>query len=58
MTPVAYMFERKGVVRVTPSAESGATFDGLFETALEGGAEDVAEVEGEGETVWEVSCLC
>lgn len=55
MTPVAYLFERKGVVRVTPVAESAATFDSLFETALEGGAEDVRVVEDEDEVIWEVS---
>lgn len=55
MTTVAYLFERKGVVRVTPTTEGGATFDTLFDTALDGGAEDVREVEEEEGTQWEVS---
>lgn len=50
------MFERKGVLRVTPvEGQEGATFDSLFEAALEGGVEDVREVEGEEGTLWEVS---
>lgn len=52
------MFERKGVVRVAPvEGQEGATFDALFEAALEGGAEDVREVETEDGTLWEVSLV-
>jgi hypothetical protein len=34
---------------------SDATFDSYFEAALDGGAEDVREVETEDGIVWEVS---
>ncbi|BEJ17193.1 hypothetical protein CspHIS471_0605940 [Cutaneotrichosporon sp. HIS471] len=55
VSPVGFMFERRGVVRVTPiEGQVDATFDNLFEAALEGGAEDVAEVEGEDGMVWEI----
>lgn len=55
VSPVGFMFERKGVLRVAPiEGQEDATFDNLFEAALEGGAEDVREVEGEDGTLWEV----
>ncbi|KAL1413359.1 hypothetical protein Q8F55_001119 [Vanrija albida] len=50
---VNFLFERKGLLRVQPLP--GATFDALFEAAVDGGAEDVREAEGEDEEpVWEV----
>lgn len=50
------MFEKKGLVVVGPaSTDSGASFDGLFELAVDGGAEDVKEFEGEDGVEWEVS---
>lgn len=56
VSAVGFLFERKGVVRVAPIEEQeGATFDALFEAALEGGAEDVREVESEDGMLWEVS---
>lgn len=58
VSAVGFMFERKGVVRVAPvEGQEGATFDALFEAALEGGAEDVREVETEDGTLWEVSLV-
>jgi translational activator of cytochrome c oxidase 1 len=39
MAPVAYMFSRKG--RINLSLREGATFEDLWEAAVEGGAEDV-----------------
>lgn len=47
------MFERKGIIRLQP--QEGATFDALFETAVDGGAEDVREVDAEEGTLWEAS---
>ena len=55
VSPVAFLFERKGLVRVQPAEGSSATFDSYFEAALEGGAEDVREVETEDGMMWEVS---
>ncbi|WOO77245.1 putative transcriptional regulatory protein [Vanrija pseudolonga] len=56
VSAVSFLFERKGLVRVQPLP--GASFDALFETAVEGGAEDVREAEvdeeGKDEPVWEV----
>ncbi|GMK57548.1 hypothetical protein CspeluHIS016_0403820 [Cutaneotrichosporon spelunceum] len=55
ISPVGFMFERKGVVRLSPiEGQEDATFDNLFEAALEGGAEDVASVEGEDGMMWEI----
>jgi transcriptional/translational regulatory protein YebC/TACO1 len=47
------MFEKKGLVIIDP-VKSKKTFDELFEVALEGGAEDVREVEGDDGPEWEV----
>lgn len=48
------MFERKGIIRLSPQGK--ATFDSLFDAAVEAGAEDVQELEPEdGEVVWEVT---
>lgn len=48
------MFERKGVIRLSPQGDK-ATFDSLFDAAVEAGAEDVAELDAEdGEGHWEV----
>lgn len=56
VSPIGFLFERKGIVRVAPiEGQEAATFDALFEAALEGGAEDVREVETEDGTLWEVS---
>lgn len=49
------MFERKGVIRLSPQGD-GATFDGLFDAAVEAGAEDVQELDAaEGDGHWEVT---
>ncbi|ORY35749.1 transcriptional regulator-domain-containing protein [Naematelia encephala] len=52
-TPVAYLFDKKGLIVVTPTSDEGS-FDELFEVAVEGGAEDVQEIEGDSGPVWEV----
>lgn len=55
VAPVAFMFERKGVIRLSPQEGSKATFDSLFDAAAEAGAEDVKELDPEeGEGHWEV----
>lgn len=55
VAPVAFMFERKGVIRLSPQEGSKATFDSLFDAAVEAGAEDVKELDPEdGEGHWEV----
>jgi transcriptional/translational regulatory protein YebC/TACO1 len=45
MSPVAFQFERKGIIRVTPSTQTTATQDELFEklfaVVVDAGAEDV-----------------
>jgi transcriptional/translational regulatory protein YebC/TACO1 len=55
LTPVAFLFEHKAQVRMQAAEGSDATFDSYFEAALDGGAEDVREVETEDGIVWEVS---
>lgn len=52
LAPVAFLFAKKGLVSVTPTSDK--TFDDLFELAIEGGAEDVRQVEGDIGAVWEV----
>lgn len=52
IAPVAYLFEKKGVIVV--SAAAGRGFDELFEVAVEAGAEDVREVEDEDGMLYEV----
>jgi transcriptional/translational regulatory protein YebC/TACO1 len=47
------MFEKKGLIVVDP-AKSTKSFDELFDVALEGGAEDVKEAEGDDGPEWEV----
>jgi len=47
------MFEKKGLIVVDPS-KSTKSFDELFDVALEGGAEDVKEAEGDDGAEWEV----
>ena len=54
IAPVAFMFEKKGLIVVEPVREAGASFDNLFELAVEGGAEDVKEVDGDEGIEWEV----
>ena len=53
IAPVAFMFEKKGLIIIDP-AKSAKSFDELFEVALEGGAEDVKEAEGDDGPEWEV----
>ncbi len=48
------MFDKKGLITIDPS-KSNKTFDELFDVAVEAGAEDVQEVEGEEGTEWTVS---
>ncbi len=52
------MFERKGLISIKPpsSMSEGADggFDDLSEKAVEGGAEDVEEVDDDDEKSWEV----
>ncbi|KGB76367.1 mitochondrial protein [Cryptococcus deuterogattii 99/473] len=45
-SPVAFLFEKKGSITLTPNGE-GAGYEHLFDLAVEAGAEDVREVEGE-----------
>lgn len=54
IAPVAFMFEKKGLIVVEPVREAGASFDNLFELAVEGGAEDVKEVDGDEGIEWEI----
>ena len=53
MAPVSFMFEKKGLVTIDPS-RSNISFDELFEAAVEAGAEDIQEIEGEEGTEWAV----
>ncbi|ORX38419.1 transcriptional regulator TACO1-like protein [Kockovaella imperatae] len=53
ITPVGFMFERKGSIIVQPATPQ-SDFDALFELVLEEGADDVKEVEGEESLEWEV----
>lgn len=57
VAPVMFMFERKGVIRLSPlGGGGGATFDTLFDAAVEAGAEDVQELDPEdGDGHWEVT---
>lgn len=55
MSPVGFLFERKGSITVAPTTSSSKTFDDLFELAAENGAEDVEDVSSDGQTIWEVS---
>ena len=48
------MFEKKGVIVLTPKPESDKQFDDVFDLALEYGAEDVQEGESEDGKEWEV----
>ncbi|WWD19186.1 hypothetical protein CI109_103644 [Kwoniella shandongensis] len=45
-SPVAFLFERKGLITLAPNSPE-ANYEHLFEIAVEGGAEDVREIEGE-----------
>lgn len=45
-SPVAFLFEKKGSITLTSNGE-GAGYEHLFDLAVEAGAEDVREVEGE-----------
>ncbi|WVQ80162.1 hypothetical protein IAT38_002267 [Cryptococcus sp. DSM 104549] len=56
VSPVAFMFEKKGMVTLFPNG-SAAGFEHLFDLAVDAGAEDVREAEGddgEGSVVFEV----
>ena len=58
MTPVAFIFHKKGLITVNATAaDSSASFDHLFELGLEGGAEDVKEVETDEGMEWEVKAV-
>nr|XP_018261599.1 mitochondrial protein [Kwoniella dejecticola CBS 10117]OBR83757.1 mitochondrial protein [Kwoniella dejecticola CBS 10117] len=49
-SPVLFMFNKQGLITLRPETGSKeANFDHLFEIAVEGGAEDVREVESESE---------
>ncbi|WVF67552.1 hypothetical protein IAT40_002309 [Kwoniella sp. CBS 6097] len=56
-SPVLFMFEKKGLITLTPSKESTqAGFEHLFDIAVENGAEDVREVTNdEGGLEYEIS---
>jgi transcriptional/translational regulatory protein YebC/TACO1 len=41
--PVAFMFARKGRIRLVP--KEGSSWEDVWETAVDGGAEDVSEAE-------------
>ncbi|KAL0247277.1 hypothetical protein I308_104313 [Cryptococcus tetragattii IND107] len=45
-SPVAFLFEKKGSITLTPNGEE-AGYEHLFDLAVEAGAEDVKEMEGE-----------
>jgi transcriptional/translational regulatory protein YebC/TACO1 len=60
VAPVAYLFDKKGLIQISPTGATGATgagrtFDDLFDLAVEAGAEDVREIESDQEVLWEVS---
>ena len=42
-TPTAFLFQKKGIIQAMPPADK--SFDDLWEAAVEGGAEDVSQVE-------------
>ncbi|WWC90479.1 uncharacterized protein L201_005415 [Kwoniella dendrophila CBS 6074] len=47
-SPVLFMFDKQGLITLKPESESKeASFDHLFDIAVENGAEDVREVESE-----------
>lgn len=63
MSPTAFLFERKGVIKLSldPGTDRETAFDTLFEVAVEAGAEDVKVVlptEDDHDQVggFEVSC--
>jgi transcriptional/translational regulatory protein YebC/TACO1 len=47
MTPVGFMFERKGLISLELNQGGGTEFDELYETAVEEGAEDVIDTAGQ-----------
>lgn len=51
ISSVGFLFERKGIIVIQPNVDG---FDDLFEVAVEHGAEDVREAEGEDGAIWEV----
>lgn len=56
MAPVSFLFEKKGVIVLSPISSSAAiTFDEVFEAAVEAGAEDVKENQDEDGYTFEVS---
>jgi transcriptional/translational regulatory protein YebC/TACO1 len=58
VAPVAFMFEKKGLIVVNPALPGGGVdYDGLLDIAVEGGAEDVREMEGDEGTEFEVSSI-
>jgi transcriptional/translational regulatory protein YebC/TACO1 len=46
-TATAFLFQRKGIIQVV--LPNDRLFDDLWEAAVEGGAEDVSQVEGSEE---------
>jgi len=42
-TPTAFLFQKKGIIQVVLPTDK--SFDDLWEAAVEGGAEDVTQVE-------------
>ena len=52
VSPVSFLFERKGLIRVERSQTT--SFDSLFELVLDAGADDVIEFDGEEGPEWEV----
>lgn len=49
-SPVAFLFEKKGSITLTPNGGE-AGYEHLFDLAVEAGAEDVKEAEGEDGSV-------
>ncbi|GFZ50883.1 hypothetical protein JCM24511_08641 [Saitozyma sp. JCM 24511] len=58
VAPVAYLFDKKGLIQISPTATGGGiSFDDLFDLAVEAGAEDVREVDSDQsdhEVLWEI----
>lgn len=50
ISPVSFLFEKKGSITLTPNDEE-AGYEHLFDVAVEAGAEDVKEIEGEDGSV-------
>lgn len=50
ISPVSFLFEKKGSITLTPNDED-AGYEHLFDLAVEAGAEDVKEIEGEDGSV-------